>query len=159
ATMSRISRQQLPLGWPLALCWLLSYAPVRAEPDYASRLVVRWHAAEGCPTAESAEQGIRAFVAQRWGTREPSASVEVAIERLPAGPFQAHLVTRDASGGGERQFAGASCARVTEAAIMMVTMALDALRSVERLSSAEPERKGLGGSEPSPPSAAGSRFT
>ena len=121
-------------GFCLVTLWC---GAVLAEPAPRPPLALEWNVAKGCPDRAAAQSAITDMLAQRGTYAPSSAKVNVAITQQPDGRFQAQVSTRAAAGGGERRFAGVDCQRVAEAAMLIVTMALETIGAAERGSGAK----------------------
>ena len=106
-----------------------------AEPSRGIEL--EWRAPPGCPDEAWARKAIDAYLGQRvHGSFKPIA-VRVDITAAPGGRWRAAL---SAGGGanGSRTFEGGTCARVGDAAVLIVALMLDPVQVVAQM---EPRRE------------------
>jgi hypothetical protein len=107
--------------------------PVRAHADDALRgIELEWHAPSGCPD----ETWARAALTGYLGRRKPDAfkpiAVRVELSSTPSGRYRAALAL-DEGTGGDRRFEGATCARVADAAVLIVALMLDPVEVVAQI--------------------------
>jgi hypothetical protein len=118
--------------------WTLSSAVVgvvfaaSAPSAAASALTWRAPSSADCPTPAWATQSLRRLTSEEETPQRTHVPVDVSIERGARGRWRAHVVTRSASGGGERDVEGETCARVAEAALLIVAIALGPMELTAR---------------------------
>ena len=122
---------QIPI---LLVC---SEGALAAEP-YSGRTEIQWQSIQGCPT----ESELKALVEERLGQpldspREQSLVIHAEVKRTTSGEFQVDLWTTGASGTGRRQISNADCEKLTQAASLVMAIAIDPTR-VRELSSIAP---------------------
>ncbi|MFZ5438925.1 MAG: hypothetical protein ACOZQL_02895 [Myxococcota bacterium] len=106
-----------------ALALLLSQGPAREKP--ADRLHVEWISPEGCPERSSLREALVASVPPQ---RTFSAVVRVDEPRTVDARWRAVIITRVDDLQRLRVIEGANCSQVTEAAVLVVTIAALELR-------------------------------
>ena len=97
-----------------------------------------WNAPPGCPDrAEVLARMARLLGRSPGSVREPRLGVRGEVVALPsraADRFRVKLVSQSAEGPSERSVDGVSCERVTDAAVLILAMAIDAEAVAARLS-------------------------
>lgn len=129
--------------WAHGLALVLGAASTRADAQNDSDARGRWLQWRAPPACPDLASGLAAIAALR-GDREPrsNARARVTIKPAATGRWTAEVVVRDPTGASSRRVDGASCARVADAAALVVAIAFDALVESER------------GPGPAPPTAA-----
>lgn len=109
----------------LLLVWS-SEAPAEIA---TSRTEVHWHAIQGCPS----ESALKHLVEEQLGApldapREQSLSVDASLRKAKNGEYRVTIVTHGNSGRGRRQLANPDCDKLTEAAALVIAIAIDPKR-------------------------------
>ncbi len=104
-----------------------------------------WRAAPGCPDAQEATARLGAMLSP-----EAAAAIgrtRISVDVLQRGPhWEARIYLDDGRGPSERSFAATSCDAVTDAALLLIAMAID-----PRFGGAEPEPEPAAPASPSTP--------
>jgi hypothetical protein len=123
--------------------------PARSRATEPGRsITLEWRAPSGCPDEAWARAAIDAYLGPRKVDAFKPIAVRVAIASVPGGRWRAEL---SMSGGasGDRVFEGASCARVGDAAVLIVALMLDPVEVVTQIDSPRAEApRATGGSAP-----------
>ena len=118
------------------LCALFWSTAARA--DFA----LEWSAPKGCPSRAEVLARMTRLLGKPPGTAgEPALSVRGEVSELPSQPrerFRVRLLSRTAEGPSERTVDGVSCERVTDAAVLILAMAIDAEAVAARLNAPPP---------------------
>ncbi|MGE5783109.1 MAG: hypothetical protein ACM3ZE_00895 [Myxococcales bacterium] len=109
----------------LILVWS-SEAPAEIATSHTE---VHWHAIQGCPS----ESALKHLVEEQLGApldapREQSLSVDASLRKAKNGEYRVTIVTRGNSGRGRRQLANSDCDKLTEAAALVIAIAIDPKR-------------------------------
>jgi hypothetical protein len=130
-----------------------------ARADFA----LEWSAPKGCPgRAVVLARMTRLLGKPPDSTREPALWVRAEVTELPSQAhdrFRVRLLSQTAEGPSERSVDGVSCERVTDAAVLILAMAIDAEAVAARLNSPPPpppappppRREPTPAPEPAPP--------
>lgn len=115
--MNRVARRG-------ALVALLA-APAAAHGAEPPRTIaLAWRAPPECPGQDWAEGALDAYLGARQSDAFKPLSVRVDIGPAPGARYRAEL-RLDGAATGDRQFEGATCARVADAAVLIVALMLD----------------------------------
>jgi hypothetical protein len=124
-------KRWVPLG---ALGALLACSdPARA----ADPIALAWRAPLGCPDETWAKRALRAYLGSRPGDDYKPMSVRIDIAPAPRGRFRADL-SLDGGASGDRRFEGATCARVADAAVLIVALMLDPVEVATQIEAPTP---------------------
>jgi hypothetical protein len=114
--------------------WLACAAYPRAargaEPGPGFELA--WSAPPGCPDEAWAQRAIRGYLGQRKLESTKPIHVRVEIAPIATGRFRA-AISFDGGVSGDRRFEGASCARVGDAAVLVVALMFDPIEVVTQM--------------------------
>jgi hypothetical protein len=111
--------------------WLVEGRALAAEP--AKRVAIRWSAPDDCPDDASAIRQIEDHLGEALSASgEQTMSVSVVVQGAPASSYSAKLRFRGAQGVQERFLDHPSCDKLTEAAALLVALAIDPERVHER---------------------------
>jgi hypothetical protein len=112
---------------------------------------LEWHAAPGCPDETWARDAVGDYLGKRKLDAVKPITVRVEITPAPGGRWRAELLL-GAGATGDRRFEGATCARVSDAAVLIVALMVDPVEVVTRIDSprAEPRRDVLSAGEVRP---------
>jgi hypothetical protein len=130
-------KRWVPLG---ALGALLACSdPARAaDPARAvDPIALAWRAPLGCPDETWAKRALRAYLGSREGDDYKPMSVRIDIAPAPGGRFRAEL-SLDGGASGDRRFEGATCARVADAAVLIVALMLDPVEVATQIEAPTP---------------------
>jgi hypothetical protein len=118
-----------------------------AEPGRGISL--EWHAPPGCPDEVWARGAIDGYLGHRKADAFKPMTVRVDITAAPAGRWRAQL-SMGGGASGDRVFEGATCARVGDAAVLIVALMLDPTEVVTQIESprAEAPRADTSGAAP-----------
>lgn len=112
-----------------------------------------WNAPPGCPTGGAFADRVESLLGRPWGEFPPRFAVAISIESLGGDRWRLRLGLREDSGAGQRVIEDASCELLTEAAALIVALAVDPVAVMNR--QAEPARPAPGPSAlPDPEGAA-----
>jgi hypothetical protein len=100
------------------------------EPGRGIELV--WRAPSGCPDEAWARKAIDAYLGHRKRDAFKPIAVRVAITAVPGGRWRATL-SLGGGASGDRVFEGSTCARVGEAAVLIVALMLDPVEVVTQI--------------------------
>jgi hypothetical protein len=119
-----------------ASCALFWSTPARA--DFA----LEWSAPKGCPGHADVLARMTRLLGKPPGSASASAlSVRGEVTELPSQAhdrFRVRLLSQTAEGPSERRVDGVSCERVTDAAVLILAMAIDAEAVAARLNTPSP---------------------
>jgi hypothetical protein len=101
-----------------------------AEPTRG--LELEWRGPPGCPNEAWARKAIAAYLNQRKLDAFKPMAVRVEITAVPGGRFRATL-SIGGGASGDRVFEGATCARVGDAAVLIVALMLDPVEVVTQM--------------------------
>jgi hypothetical protein len=111
-------------GAVLAAALVLAARPTVAHAE--SRPSLRWNAPEACPDDASALQQVVAFLGQELQATPPQElAISAVLQGDAASGFSAKLVFRTPKGSSERYLDHPDCAKLTEAAALLVALAID----------------------------------
>jgi hypothetical protein len=103
-------------------------------------IALEWSAPPGCPDAAWAQRAILGYLGRRKLESVKPMDVRVEIGTLPGGRFRA-VISLGGGASGDRRFEGASCARVGDAAVLIVALMFDPVEVVTQMEMpAEPRR-------------------
>jgi hypothetical protein len=122
--------------------------------DPPRRIALAWHAPADCPGQDWAQRALDAYLGDRKIDAFKPMSVRVDIESS-GGRYLADLRLEGAAAG-DRQFEGASCARVADAAVLIVALMLDPVEVATQIEAPRAEARGSR-VEPGPPADRGAR--
>src|SRR5687767_5655370 len=88
-----------------------------------------WRAPAGCPDEQWAKNAIRGYLGQRKLDSAKPIDVRVDIMPVGGGRFRA-AISLGGGASGDRRFEGASCARVADAAVLIVALMFDPVEVV-----------------------------
>jgi hypothetical protein len=103
-----------------------------AQSPSAERLRVDWLAPEGCPDGSSLRATLESTVPRN---KTFSASVRIDDPREAGKPWRAVITTRSPEGPRTRVVEASDCARVTEAAVLVVTLAATNIGAADTMES------------------------
>jgi len=104
-----------------------------AEPTHGVELT--WRAPAGCPNEAWARKAIDAYLGHRKVEAFKPIAVRVEITAAAGGRWRAALSMRGGASG-DRTFEGGTCARVGDAAVLIVALMLDPLEVVAQMDTA-----------------------
>jgi hypothetical protein len=104
-----------------------------AEPAHAIELT--WRAPAGCPNEAWARKAIDGYLGHRKIEAFKPIAVRVEITAAAGGRWRAALSMRGGASG-DRAFEGATCARVGDAAVLIVALMLDPVEVVAQMDTA-----------------------
>lgn len=104
--------------------WLLSAVSAQAQAPVPARFELDWEAPEDCMSEGQARAAIEGLLGTR-ASQAAGASIEVRISRLESDRYQAEIEARREGETGERSLHGESCARVSEATVLIAALVLD----------------------------------
>jgi hypothetical protein len=122
-------RWRLEAGWVCLACSACPAFARAAEPGHGIELV--WHAPSGCPDEAWARKAVDAYLGHRKRDAFKPIAVRVAITAVPGGRWRATLSL--GGGSGDRVFEGGTCARVGDAAVLIVALMLDPVEVVTQI--------------------------
>jgi hypothetical protein len=91
-----------------------------------------WSAPSGCPDEAWARHAIRGYLGERKLDSAKPIDVRVDITPIAGGRFRA-AISLEGGASGDRRFEGASCARVGDAAILIVALMFDPVEVVTKM--------------------------
>lgn len=103
----------------------------------AADLESAWHAPTTCPTAQEADLRLR----ERIGGASPLAmgAAEVWIDHAPSGELRARITLIDAEGQEQRLLYGRDCAALSDAVLLVISMAAEVEEAREPAAALEPD--------------------
>jgi len=91
-----------------------------------------WVAPAGCPDEAWATQAIQGYLGQRKLDSAKPVDVRVEIAPIAGGRFRA-AISLEGGARGDRRFEGATCARVADAAVLIVALMFDPVEVVAQM--------------------------
>jgi len=137
--------------WRLAagggLCLACAAWPATAVGAELGRgIELQWIAPAGCPDEGWAQRAIQGYLGRRKLDSAKPIDVRVAITPVTGGRFRA-AISLGGGASGDRRFEGATCARVGDAAVLIVALMFDPVEVVTQMEEpAEPRRTEIGAS-------------
>jgi len=113
----------------MALC---ARAPSAQADDALRGIELEWRAPSGCPDEAWARTALTGYLGRRKLDSFKPIAVRVELSSTPSGRYRAALALDDGAGG-DRRFEGATCARVADAAVLIVALMLDPVEVVAQI--------------------------
>ena len=110
----------------------LAFPAVTRGAEPARGLELEWRAPPGCPNDAWARKAIEAYLGHRKIDAFKPIAVHVAIAAVTGGRWRAEL-SIGGGASGDRVFEGATCARVGDAAVLIVALMLDPVQVVTQI--------------------------
>jgi len=114
--------------------------PALAQSAEPARIELKWRAPSGCPDEAWARKAIDAYLGQRKLDAFKPIAVRVEITRAPGGRWRGAL-SMGGGASGDRVFEGNNCARVGDAAVLIVAMMLDPVEVVTQMDAPRAEAR------------------
>ena len=113
----------------MALC---AWAPSAQADDALRGVELEWRAPSDCPDETWARTALTGYLGHRKPDSFKPIAVRVELSNTPSGRYRAALALDDGAGG-DRRFEGATCARVADAAVLIVALMLDPVEVVAQI--------------------------
>jgi hypothetical protein len=111
---------------------LIGWAPSAHADDALRGIELEWRAPSVCPDETWARAALTGYLGRRKPDSFKPIAVRVELSSTPSGRYRAALVLDDGTGG-DRRFEGATCARVADAAVLIVALMLDPVEVVSQI--------------------------
>src|SRR5689334_1534876 len=123
---------KLGAAWGCACLASLASSPDARAAEPSRAIALEWSAPAGCPDESWARKAIDAYLGHRARDSFKPIDVHVDIMAIAGGRWRADL---SVGGGatGSRVFEGSSCARVGDAAVLIVALMLDPVEVVTQM--------------------------
>ena len=123
---------RLGAAWgSIGLAWLASPS-VASGAEPAPGLALQWRAPAGCPDEAWARKAITGYLGQRKLDAFKPMAVRVEITGVAAGRWRA-VLSMGGGASGDRVFEGTTCARVGDAAVLIVALMFDPVEVVTQM--------------------------
>lgn len=100
--------------------------PLAARADPAARVRIAWQASAPCPDDAELVHTVERFLGQPLEeTREQQLAIEARVENKPEGGYQSRLSFASPQGTMVRELEHVDCGKLTEAAALLIALAID----------------------------------
>ena len=125
-------RNRRRLGAAGASLCLAAWPATATAAELGRGIELAWVAPAGCPDEAWAKQAIQGYLGQRKLDSAKPVDVRVEIAPIAGGRFRA-AISLEGGARGDRRFEGATCARVADAAVLIVALMFDPVQVVAQI--------------------------